>query len=787
MLQLGYPHLLKSNREGLALFIRCILILLLLVCFPFCGISENGSNEAFNDDFLKSASEEAQDLYVRQIIQADSTIFAYLSNGAVYAYDDEDPSPRLYCHLPLDPRIRAPYSQLQAEEKDRVAETIQAIAYGDGTLWGINIYIGKVGEITQEGIAWSDTQLDITPLVSQTNGWMYRIPSAFVRSGSLYVYIALDDGPYPLNNYEMIVYDLSNGSYKELDIQNTQGYCEYSLDDLLLLRNNEERGYFLSKLNLNTGAIDDLPVIMPDIADSSVIGGLVYDPSLNRIFVCAENIIWSSTQGEPFEKVGQVAIPSLLGETVAWLQSDNRYAIVDGKLYICDINKDVVENDTLYIQGIVDSTYRDFVEENPEISVVVVPGSMSSPDDIAQDMVLGNTSVDIYEVFADSTFTALKNKGYAADLSASSWLTADIQSMYPAIQQLLKDENGNPVAYPKLFLLGNWQVNEALWYLVFGDIELPQTYEEFLDAMILWEKELADNYPEIDFVMNFDHADWVKRIISAYAQQYEKPNELLNLNNEILINALSKLKRVSDLRTQHGRPIHFVEDEEWQPKPELFITAGYNYVLVNSGKSLSLRSELYHGVNLNNYIDIAPLAFEVGKDVSIQGKMVVRFVNAQSVRKDLAIRYLEYDARIENNPRTYYATHPGVNTPLENQNYKKKMNELQKERDELVEILNTTEGVDRMDIEDTIHYIDSMLNDQEAERWLISGDMLASYRESAPQIRFFDESVYVSSQGSALDRQLDPIYQRYANGQLTLQTFIDELSQKLQMVYLEGN
>lgn len=143
------------------------------------------------------------------------------------------------------------------------------------------------------------------------------------------------------------------------------------------------------------------------------------------------------------------------------------------------------ESATLHIQGCMDQTiYESFAGEHPNSSVEF-SYQILSPDEIVQSLVIGDQTADLYAAFAYHTFTAIVNKGYVAELNSSTILSTDIQAMYPNIQRAITNQSGNPVAYPYQLLLGHWQVNEALWQTVFGGVALPQTYGQFMDAMVL--------------------------------------------------------------------------------------------------------------------------------------------------------------------------------------------------------------------------------------------------------------------------------------------------------------
>lgn len=355
--------------------------------------------------------------------------------------------------------------------------------------------------------------------------------------------------------------------------------------------------------------------------------------------------------------------------------------------------------------------------------------------------------------------------------------------MYPNIRSVITDAEGKPVAYPYQLLLGHWQVNELLWQHVFGNTSLPTTYDEFLDAMVLWESKYIDDFPEIDFSGDFDHAYWVRNIVNAYAQQYGQTDSSMSLDTPVLRSALEKLEQVRDIRKDYGRSTHF--SDEYMPKIDMFITAGFNNVLLDPPELPSQgfqTDDIQEGI----YTDMPALVFAQGEKSLIPGKMLVWFVNPYSQNKELAIQYLEHAARMENNPRTYYATHPYLNDPLEYAGYEQSVQEMMRRRDDLTELLEKAEDADRSDIEDDLIYVENWLSNQEKMKWMISETAINIYRSFAPNISFFEDNQYITPDGSKMLQQLEGLYQRYADGVINLDAFLKELDEKMHMLYIEG-
>ena len=66
---------------------------------------------------------------------------------------------------------------------------------------------------------------------------------------------------------------------------------------------------------------------------------------------------------------------------------------------------------------------------------------------VFESLLSQKSSFDIITLYAGSSLTTAKEKGYHVDLSASETLTQNISAMYPEIQRALMD-GGKLAAYP---------------------------------------------------------------------------------------------------------------------------------------------------------------------------------------------------------------------------------------------------------------------------------------------------------------------------------------------------
>lgn len=767
-----------------------VVVVVLLFFMSLSGKATEAREKSavlFSPEQLASLQGEAG-LYTRRIVMLDDVLYAYLSNAKVYAWRTGEVEPALFCQLPEIPKATMTvYESLDSVTKAQWGQMVSFLAAGNGTLWGVNVFNGKMGEITAEGIQWHDVLLDIESLWPDDSRWPLRVASAFAENNNLYAYVALDNAAYPRNNYIMLVFDLTDGSCKELEIHNAQSICVYKPGEILLLHITDEGIGTLSVMELSTGSINTSlfqPIL--DIENEPV-GGLVYNKGTNRLFFTTKDQVWVGKEGESYVPTAIVPVSDAVGDAAAFILKDGRYALFSDSLYLRTAGDSTQTFDELLITGAMDpGIYNSFSRENPNVHVTF-SGEMLSSDTISKALVTGDDTADVYAVFADSTFKAAVRKGYAASLGDSTILTEDIKTMYPHIQQVITDDSGVPVAYPYSIMLLHWQINDTLWQRVFGQKPHPTTYDQFLDAMLLWESNLADEYPDLGFTGDFDHVYWIRAVVNAFAQQYGHAESSLKFSNPTLIGVLEKLERVRDARKANGRSTQFLKDGGFVPKADIFITFGGNNVLQDPDAIRPLESYEQDGLVMEGVYQVMPtLVFVEGEDSYIPGAMIVWFVNPFSPRKALAISYLEYAAKKEYNILTYYATHPEANEPVENQGYQQRLHEMEGNIEKLNELLKSTEGADLSNVESNLKLAQTMLTNQKLTRWRISENAIRIYRALVPSIRFFEDNPYVIPDRSRMLDQLENLFQRYADGNIFLDDFLSELDSKMRLMYLEG-
>lgn len=768
-------------------------MLLWSIAFIMFPLLINGGAKATQpslyDVFTQVNSDGGKITEIVQTVFWNDAIYIYFDNGNMYRWPLNQEKAELFCTLPQMVSAYVAknegYLSLDEETQRALGETISHVAIGEHFLWGWNVFSGNVGEIDSSGIHWTHTPIDVSTLLQENDLWPMRIVHAFVQNDTLHALIALDNTDYPDNNYNWFSSSLLTGESRMIKLPKIKGSCQYIDGKVLLLQHDDDTAWSFCEMNLATHEIRPLELQVPS---HTQMGGLAYLSSPDVIAFIADGQLWTSESGKAFMPVSPISIPDIVGEIPAGISSQGIYFIEDGEFYFEDIFAEPASYRRLSLKGVMqDQAYERFVADNPEV-VVTLDYEAALSENIAQIIASGDTNTDIYEVIVDNTFEELKGKGFAALLNQSDILTSDVKRMYPAVQCVLSDKKGNPVAYPITFSLGNWSIHHGYWEFVFGNLPPPETYEEFIDAMLLWELEYADEFPEIDFLMNFDHEYLVTTLINTYAQIYGRQDKPLDLANSCLPTLLQKLDRVVQIRSQKGKHVKFITDDElYLMKPWIIHDFGFSAPLLDWSIEYSVsESSLVYGINPENFSLLDPLVFYDGEEPLCHGKLYVRFINPNTKNFDLALKYLEYSADKDSDPRTYISLHPNENEPILWPSFLQEEKAKETKKSELAEMLKTAEGENKKAIEDELASLDRWFAFAETEKWRVSPNAIEEYRKIAPSIRFFEDSIYVAPSGSKLEEQLKGVYGQYVSGKMDRSIFLKTLDQKMQMIYAEN-
>ena len=427
---------------------------------------------------------------------------------------------------------------------------------------------------------------------------------------------------------------------------------------------------------------------------------------------------------------------------------------------------------------------ENLLADNPGLQLTLIQ-EYASASAVIQALTNHDATVDIYKLPADYVYSRILDKGLAADLSASEILSADAQAMDPRILELLTDSEGHLRAYPADMSLQRWYVSDGLWQLVYGDDPVPTTIEALLTAWLQWETIYADDYPQVEFLEGFTYSAWCKRLIELYAMQYEQPGEPLDLNAPSLKTALGLLAQINDARRRANRATTNEDYMEGWAEVAPIISLGMGAQVMQTFWSFD------SGIDPNLYgvewakRSVLPLTFAEGDPLQYHASMYVYVINPYSEHLETAFKFIEHATYLESDPYVAYATHPQLTEPVEDPNNEHWVAIWREEKERLEAALATAEPADIPELKEDLARTDYQLELVEKNRWLISTEDMASYRAISNQLDFHAHSLFVDSRNEA-STVIRDLCARYCTGNLSMDAFLNELSNRLAMMIQEN-
>lgn len=419
---------------------------------------------------------------------------------------------------------------------------------------------------------------------------------------------------------------------------------------------------------------------------------------------------------------------------------------------------------------------RAYTALHPDVAFIRNDEYTYSTETITQQMLSGDNSADIYAVYfgAGNIYSALRDKGYCLDLSGSQALTDTIARMYPNLTKHLW-KNEKLCAIPAS--IGAQTISyfpAALENVGLTEDDLPRNLSELIDFCILWGKEYADEYPEYQLFRDAYNLQGqiLDLILKAQIAQCAAEGIPLTFDTPVMKKLLTKLEQAAPMMKE------------------------YSLDLESSSGILSYSMDEGPRAIFSPWADLVPsrygsypewdglpllLAMDEGMEPAYIADMSGYLVNPNTQNKELAISYLEFVME-HMNQASKIAMMPYENDPMENEWYRPNLESMQKTMADLEkQLTELTDPAEQADLKETIERYQQYLTEQEKDRWAISAEQIAAYREVGPRL-FVDSESALTSGGT----EVSTLMQRYLDGQINGEKFLKELSRILRMIQLEA-
>lgn len=670
------------------------------------------------------------DLPLQCSLLTQDAAFALDTDGVLWRwpYDAAQPVPyaTLPAALPLDGL--SAYAQLSPEERAAARETVQLLAPSpSGQLYALNVYAGRVGVVSPQGVTWTEVTFDPAPLFS-SDGWPLPLlgrPQCLADGRLLLLAECWDRMDFTHWNYaQALLLDPSTGATRLLDAPDTIAGCMHQEKLLLLCSAATENGTqenSLSLLDLDSGESSPFPGQLPD----GNAGAMACDEQ-GKIVLTIDSDVYLLDRNGSAQLTANAWNTQVTAYSQGLLLPDGRYATTGSGITVLPLPQEPPQ--PLTVQWAVPDAAMAaaFQAAHPEVLVQLRRETMSCAQ-VAQRIQGGDNATDIFCVTVDAGFGVLMDKGFTVPLEDCQAIVQSVADMYEPFRELLTDNAGHIAAYPVSLRVNLWSVNQELWIKHFGDTPLPDTWAGMLANMLTFES--AEDQDGDLFLSQWDYAEMVRLLLWSFLQQSEDDSaDLTDLSLAQCLDLLLQIRAV--------KGVDHLSSEEVYPASEVggseYVLLGINWAAYDS-RLASLDSEADSM--------LLPLTFH-GETPTLPVDLQVLVVNPLSPRQALAQAFIAQAAIPENGLIRYAMLHASATEPV----YRTS------------ELTGRTYAV-------------------------ISPQGLESWRKVVPCLRFYARSGLIRDDVEAL---LESCVQRYIGGQLRQQEMLAELDRMIAMAQLEN-
>lgn len=396
-------------------------------------------------------------------------------------------------------------------------------------------------------------------------------------------------------------------------------------------------------------------------------------------------------------------------------------------------------------------------------------------DKVVENMMNRAPDVDVYIVdMGYSSYNALKERGFMAELDGSEKLTQRVAKMYPAIQESVQ-RDGRLVALPVDLSASCLGVNEkALEKLGLTLEDVPANWSDFLDFLI---NDLPGRWPSDGSVtftydgMDVENVRWqlFYMIFEDYQNYVNATMDVPSYNTELLRSLMDKLDRVDF----QALGLEEASDDE--------SVVGFSFGGDDGGTQL-----FEMGVNANlgpYYTSSKPvlMSMDAGTEPVFAVRLSVAFVNPFSEHADEAIAFLETLADCVDES-VWYNFDPDLNEPIANRYGEENLKNAQEYLANAQKRYDEAADADKQMLEEDLKSAQRWVEQAEEDRWQVSQAKIDWYRAAAEHLAVAQGNwLYQDSSGEASE-----LMQQYLNHQIDAGKFLEGVDKKVRMMQMEG-
>ncbi|MDO4838751.1 MAG: extracellular solute-binding protein [Clostridia bacterium] len=538
----------------------------------------------------------------------------------------------------------------------------------------------------------------------------------------------------------LIAYNFETQAFTVLSPFDSRQFCYDSTHDCLVsvayLEYQEgdetKEGYFIQSYHYQTNTYDENVLI------HGLNGGLTswtYDAEHDRFFFSLSSKTLSYIRGgyaEDFTPYTSGITAYIGNDTLAMIGGHEAFELQLCRAETTDRQITIMDYSTVY--------QPDFTKETG-IGVNLYTSSQDSTTAaITQIMTTQDTTVDIIGLHTDEGLSVIKQKGFYTPLTSENLLNA-FNELYTTVASPLLDDNGAIIAWP-VFAMPILMTSETALLEEYG-FSTPTSFEEFLDLVpqIVASDLMQEQDCVLLSVLAYNRHDMFQYLVEQYVLSCYVQGKDVNFTDETFTRLAARV---------------LTEVPEKDPSPS------------NEDGTCTPLFNFYSASNIISEELTAPLPLTNDGTTGIYTRLIVLIVNPYSEHKAEAIAFLEYMA----NKRTPedYALYASMTEPLLDSNVVQQIESLQ----EQAQALNgETDAEQLASIQADIAVL-------EAIKYTVSPAAIENYRTLAASFVIPEESLPISTV------RFTSLVERTSSGMMSLDQFIEQANQYVQMITLEG-
>jgi len=357
------------------------------------------------------------------------------------------------------------------------------------------------------------------------------------------------------------------------------------------------------------------------------------------------------------------------------------------------------------------------------------------------------------------------DKGYLMDLSRSPALSAHLKRCYPFLQEEAAREEGFfllPVSMDAMVHQVKPEKFEAL------GLAVPETFDALCAFLEAWERdEMEERTNALPYSAGDPRDEMLRqaRMLGLFSQAFQRQE--IRFDTPLTRRLLARASALG-----LDRLVKPPDDTGWYHQEHLISYAGYSL----TGLTLSaMDNPLERTVPLL----VKPSPGETGVVPCRVGYLAV---SAGTKNPEAALLYAEqYVSSLH--ASAYVQLFPGENTPVESPGVREHIESLLAEEQGLLGRIESAQGAEIGKLNEQLSVLRQRIAQQEATRYLVSPGVIAQYRRDMQTAFVLNRDLERLLNG----KEFTQPYERWRQGQLSLDDFLLESDRKLKLMRLEND